>query len=87
MACSHDFDIKSIEREIKMDHTGSWGGMIHGHHCCGQCKGKIKVNIGIASIPVGNGRCEGACGGKCTKTEKITEVWTICKKCGKAVKQ
>ena len=81
--CQHSFDIRTLERDVYPPHSGEWGGMQHGHQCCQQCKGAVDLGF----LRLGDGRCHGACDNHCNFTVKQTQVWSVCNKCGKAVKQ
>ncbi len=65
----HHFKVNSIKESVRT-HTGSWGGFLNGHNCCGQCSGII------------DGRCHNGCGGICNKQDIQSKNIIICEYCG-----
>ncbi len=59
----HRYKIVSANN-LDTSHKGKWGGFVHGHQCCGQCKWTI------------SGRCEGTCKSICTAVEShLHKMW------------
>lgn len=77
--CDHNFQIQTFTEEYYPDHQGEWGGVQFGHQCCGQCKGQADLGL----FRIGDGRCHGACGGKCNVTKKRTVSRAVCSRCGR----
>eukprot|EP00026_Physarum_polycephalum_P005100 Phypoly_transcript_05128.p2 GENE.Phypoly_transcript_05128~~Phypoly_transcript_05128.p2 ORF type:complete len:241 (+),score=39.38 Phypoly_transcript_05128:79-723(+) len=66
--CEHDFSFVQMVDVFDESHHQRWGGYLHGHHCCGRCRGGF--------------RCNKDCGGKCGNPRKIGEKPVYyCKKC------
>ncbi|EGG13680.1 hypothetical protein DFA_11441 [Cavenderia fasciculata] len=70
----HDFSGTNLEPIMDYSHKDGWGGIIHGHKCCGQCSG--------------NFRCKGRCNNKCEHPRQVgTKILSnYCIKCTKLLK-
>jgi hypothetical protein len=62
---THDITISHVKTT---SHTGSWGGFLKGHRCCGECSGSL-------------GGCEGNCNNIC-QNPQIIMVVKFCRLCG-----
>ena len=82
MAHVHQWSMQSYEEKYYPPHSGEWGGMQHGHQCCGQCKAPAEINLLITTVRIGDGRCHGACNGVCNIPKSRTAVRAICATCG-----